>query len=1062
MMERMKLVFLVVTSVSCFAADQVYLRSPSGPSCQISGATDATPIVITCAAPHGFSAGQALIIYHVRGNYAANGVRLVKNDGNLTSTTFAITDVNSTNIAGSGSFVSSVSGQTNIGPPQYPYAAPATLYNLNAHPRGWFNSALLASMQNAGAGGRSNPSAAGYVGLTNVYNANVGTYSNNLNPQTDGHNTSIEAVAAEKWYSDGASNSTAKTFAQFLMTNPDIITGQMTGCDETGSFCNYFADLLDYTPLFINNVLITYELLYSQMTSGQRQVVADYLLNDLDSNHMGLNAVGSACTKIAFKSGPGTVTVSGSTVTGVGTNFGTSIHVGDVIFVGAPSTSTMAVVSAIGGATSLTLNSNFSISGTASAWTYSPRWSDAAGDCGWVWLVKHHGGSILSDPVQYPTGGGQQYDVSNNSAMTFGAQYFQVGMSMCGQDTRGCLLASLASAYIYDQMTSMVTQDWGHGQSSDIYDRDRTYWIYNTFVTTINNSVVNGYDLRFNSLKDNLYEFIYHSLPYSTLTPAHYGEPGNSTFDSVGGIDALMAAMYNYPSDAPYANYWLLNTTGWLTSTTMGAFAGTYTPRMYLHYDPSLASTSTSGLSTQYIFHPRDQGRCATLGLNCSGFNSPNQDVISRTGMSASTDTLVQILAHSIGYFTVGTDGHDIYGCPGCLRLYRNVALMAGDHNGDPGSNIQTTNGGSGYASYDNIIEVGGTANFASNGGNCTTTTQLVATPRWASTNPTGDVSGRYMYVMVDATGAYCPSANVTRMQRHFAHFKKPGAQDYIVEFVDGALSSGNTITERLFYFLNGVPSGAAISASVGNNGGTVKNLQTSGGALLNSTILPITTNTAYATNDGSSYPYNHGAANRVSVCAENSGATGSCNSSATTANWFVIYQPINGTSGSMPALTQLTSTNFDTVQIADSTTPKVAAFAQGGSTYTSAGFTTTHSGTAQYLIAGLTAGSYNVSVGGSTVSGSPFVVNSGDNTLYFESTSGSVTITQVGGAGLSCDLNGDGVVNILDVQLSTAAYLGLVQCAAQYQLDGSGACTVVDVQRVATAALGLGCRVGP
>ena len=59
------------------------------------------------------------------------------------------------------------------------------------------------------------------------------------------------------------------------------------------------------------------------------------------------------------------------------------------------------------------------------------------------------------------------------------------------------------------------------------------------------------------------------------------------------------------------------------------------------------------------------------------------------------------------------------------------------------------------------------------------------------------------------------------------------------------------------------------------------------------------------------------------------------------------------------------------------------------------------------------------------------------------------------------CDINGDGVVNVLDVQLAINAAMGLIACGAK-DLDGNGRCDPVDVQRVITAALGGACHIGP
>jgi hypothetical protein len=62
---------------------------------------------------------------------------------------------------------------------------------------------------------------------------------------------------------------------------------------------------------------------------------------------------------------------------------------------------------------------------------------------------------------------------------------------------------------------------------------------------------------------------------------------------------------------------------------------------------------------------------------------------------------------------------------------------------------------------------------------------------------------------------------------------------------------------------------------------------------------------------------------------------------------------------------------------------------------------------------------------------------------------------------GGSCDLNGDGVVNVVDVQLTIDQVLGIFPCTTA-DLQHSGQCNVVDVQRVVNAALGGKCVTGP
>jgi hypothetical protein len=57
------------------------------------------------------------------------------------------------------------------------------------------------------------------------------------------------------------------------------------------------------------------------------------------------------------------------------------------------------------------------------------------------------------------------------------------------------------------------------------------------------------------------------------------------------------------------------------------------------------------------------------------------------------------------------------------------------------------------------------------------------------------------------------------------------------------------------------------------------------------------------------------------------------------------------------------------------------------------------------------------------------------------------------------CDLNGDGLVNLLDEQLAVGMSLGQTQCTAS--IDGVNVCNVVIVQRVVNAATGGVCVTG-
>jgi hypothetical protein len=58
------------------------------------------------------------------------------------------------------------------------------------------------------------------------------------------------------------------------------------------------------------------------------------------------------------------------------------------------------------------------------------------------------------------------------------------------------------------------------------------------------------------------------------------------------------------------------------------------------------------------------------------------------------------------------------------------------------------------------------------------------------------------------------------------------------------------------------------------------------------------------------------------------------------------------------------------------------------------------------------------------------------------------------------CDLNADGVVNALDVQIAVNSTIGLAACK-NGDLRGTGSCDVVDLQIIIAAALGSACRTG-
>ena len=116
-----------------------------------------------------------------------------------------------------------------------------------------------------------------------------------------------------------------------------------------------------------------------------------------------------------------------------------------------------------------------------------------------------------------------------------------------------------------------------------------------------------------------------------------------------------------------------------------------------------------------------------------------------------------------------------------------------------------------------------------------------------------------------------------------------------------------------------------------------------------------------------------------------------------TESEFLVVHMPGGGGSPRLPDTTLLPNPDgkFEAVQIAGDD-PKVALFPRDGLLYNSATFTATFGGTAQIFIAGLAAGHYQVSRGGSTIA-ADITVKDKDNTLYFESVGGTFQVSEIG-----------------------------------------------------------------
>jgi hypothetical protein len=255
--------------------------------------------------------------------------------------------------------------------------------------------------------------------------------------------------------------------------------------------------------------------------------------------------------------------------------------------------------------------------------------------------------------------------------------------------------------------------------------------------------------------------------------------------------------------------------------------------------------------------------------------------------------------------------------------------------------------------------------------------------------------NNRFAYALVDSSLSYVAGANVTRVHRHLIHFKK--TQDFVMVFDDVATSSGEQMQTYLHYPNNfGASADATRGATTLSSPNITSTYPGTGHSdatqLLTTVLLPGGANSSYiyTNNSNGTYTGGNGSTFRVSVCASTTGS--SCNASATAWTSVVVHEPVAGSGNSLPTTTLLGTidANHIGVQIAGSN-PKVGIFPKAGTTYTSVTFTSTHTGTAQYVVTGLTAGTYGVTGG----IGLTNQVVDANGVLYWESGSGAFTVSQ-------------------------------------------------------------------
>ena len=926
-----------------------------------------------------------------------------------------------------------------------------TQYAVKPDPVVWLDGAggpLTLASQDASGTGRANTANLPFAAMK----ANCDSFiaAGYTNPYADSSGTGSMygrfAGCAMVWWALGANASDPSGYAaaaRYGLLHLENFAGGTFGCDTTTAYCSGRSSDIDYLRMGVPGVAQAYSVLSAggMLSSGDKATIEAKLLNDNTTAHNGIDS--AACTNPGTPTGIGTLTASASTTVTISGGNTSQLAPGGVIL--STGNVELAVVTSIIDSTHFVLNQAVTWAGIA--FHYGRPWQ--SGDCGYIYLAKHHNSAPPITPGEESAYSTDYYNgnsfVAANENLTFTAlvAYISVGLALAKDDTRAALLAQESiNYYLQHQYAYALSSYTGFTSAGAAYTNDRTGWMLQMVAAMIKNSLVSGPDIYTGKQYSKLL------LPYAYYTALPDNPVDMLTFQDIyaskPNVHPLILGLGLQPSipEAGYANYWMRTVRNDWTAAGLGQSTNcanslcNYLPWEYVFADPALTQTNISTAPSQYLFADADYTACQSAGYTCYA-NAAMSHAISRSGWTANDDVVLS----QFSYIYPANNDHSGGGNWGAVHIYRKGYLLAGD-----------AQYGNNNLALDSMISVGSDANWAGGFG----------TPyRWAGTHPTGVSDSSYAYTLMDITADYKAAANVTRAQRSLIHFKGTG-QDYVVWYDDVATSTGNIKKAYLHFYHADCYAAARCSDGAsgitwggGNNGGTVVNTATS--SRLQASILPVNgTNTVllgYDNVDGS-YTGGTGHTFRAYACAENASSPGTCDAKATAGEWLAVFQPSTNTSDTLPTLKQPSCTaaggNCATLEIQDATHPKVAAFARQGALVSAMAFITTHSGTAQYVIAGLAPGRYSITVDGSVVANN--TVMGGDTSLSFFSSSGAVSISLAGlpSAVSATPASGNGGAQTFALLFSDTrgyAALGTVSIIINSNLNGSTGCYLYYLQ---------------
>ncbi len=870
---------------------------------------------------------------------------------------------------------------------------------------------------------------------TKSYATNYSSRINYVAPGGESNSAAIFAncAAAARWWIIDPSQTTLLSWAMtYCISQPEDFApgsgycyeGTNYGCQD-GSYNRINAMGINN---FFQNAMSVFEDLCvqgGQCSSGQKTSWIDYWNPDRDDS--------TGCTSHRMGStAAGTITVGaqvGNSITitaGSGASF-SGYAVGDWIMTWNSSYGgyDYARILSNGGST-LTVTWPLP-SGSGISYWYVPQ--HAAGDCGPRWFTSHflsHPGTRESRLYQTPLVTGEQCATSsqnyypclgdwmiyrgNNQAATEDMAVLSIAEAFAAFDSRAAALLQRQVAWLWDYELPEQVGSWGPlSKSGPTYKTNRTDWMVQYLARSL---VLLGLPSIWSSpgtaigVRNKMLDLIYSKFPESTPSDvwtipccdSYAGDWGQGF--SYGVNDLTAAALWNAaPSSAEgtYFRYWLENIASgtWASTTTQAPFDATITLALWDPNGPS--GVNYTSLPTQVELEDTDSAELSAFGMAWTG--QIRGEIISRSGWTGPA-TLVPINGYGQGSDNTpnpnGSQEDHSISAPAGLHIWKQTAATGttGCLIGENGSNCNSGGSTMGDWTISSSLNLGTwNSNHPVGAGPFLNTFDIISMVNWSGANKYGDPTSAHMCVGLNATSYFI---GVSKGVRQVCHSHPTGGSEYVATY-DYATSSGQTMASNWIY-----PQGGSVysSGSTSVSGSAVTSTTAEGWRVLSAFLSPAGSNSMAVINAGLATNSASGTtAYRVYTCASADGST--CNSSATGYEALAVHDVTSSSDSALTASLLAPDSNWAGILAKGSTSAAVFLWARNGtlrSTVTS--FTPSFSGTAQWNIVGLSAGTYTVTVGGTQVSGSPFTVAAADTSISFPATAGAFVLYSGGSSG--------------------------------------------------------------